>query len=172
MCCFIGSSRSIRTPRSRMMVDGWMMESPIWMEQSQVVSFARLDFNSTQIASVLLAFGWRQRDVHHEMMSRVQHDKRFRSMSVSSGRQLLLNWVSYVGVKMQLYCMTLQQINDVLSTWYEAAWVQNWALYISRHLRLTLNVTIKESDLLLQVFCLQKCEHWTQLIFARLSCWN
>jgi len=59
MCCFIDSSRSRYTPRSRTTVDGWIVDSPIWIEQSRVVSFARLDFDPTQIASVLLAFSWR-----------------------------------------------------------------------------------------------------------------
>ena len=68
MCCFIDSSRSRYTPRSRTTVDGWIVDSPIWIEQSRVVSFARLDFDPIQIASVLLAFSWRRRDVHHEMI--------------------------------------------------------------------------------------------------------
>jgi len=82
--------------RSRTTADGWILDESTWTERSEWAIFARLDRDPIQMASVLLAFSWRRRDLHHELLSSAQRerDKRERSVSMSSGRQLSWNWLS------------------------------------------------------------------------------
>jgi len=51
--------------------------------------------------------------LHHELMS-AQRDKRERSVSMSSGRQL--SWNCVVGVHMRQYGVPLRQIDSVYET--------------------------------------------------------
>ena len=85
-----------------------------------VAIFARLDRGPTQMVSVLLAFSCRRRDLHHELMSSAQRDKRECSVSVSSGRQLSWNWVSSAYIRDFMYGVLLQQIGYVLGVSDEA----------------------------------------------------
>ena len=62
-------------------------------QRSELAIFARLDRDPTQMASVLSAFSWRRRDLHHETRVDVVCDKRECSGSMSGG-QLSWNWVS------------------------------------------------------------------------------
>jgi len=50
------------------------------------------------------------------------------SQRVSVFKSTVIVELSVVDVKVRMYCMTLQQVDDVLGICYEASWAQNRAL--------------------------------------------
>ena len=63
-----------------------LRDEPMRIEPSELVILARLAREPTHMASVLSAFSCKRRDLHHELMSSAQRDKRERSVSVSFTR--------------------------------------------------------------------------------------
>ena len=64
-CCFSDNSESSQTPKLQTTSDGCIVSMPIVRLTSLPASLARLYFEPTNSASVLLAFSWRRRFAHH-----------------------------------------------------------------------------------------------------------
>ena len=65
MCCFMDSSESSWTPRSRTTEVGMMISELIWIWCSWLCSLFRLALDPNQMTSVLSAFSCSRRDSHH-----------------------------------------------------------------------------------------------------------
>jgi len=75
------------------------MDEQTWTGQSRLFNVARFDFERKQTASVLLTFSCRRRDMHHELMSFAQVDKRLRSELLYSSRSTAIVELSVVSVQ-------------------------------------------------------------------------
>ena len=74
--------------RGRLRPVGRITDEQTLIVRSRLFSWARFDFKPNHIASMLLAFSCRRRELHYKLVSSAQVDKRWRSKSVCLSRQL------------------------------------------------------------------------------------